>query len=192
MSPARRLTVEALDRRNQARREAQRRLREQNRARGLIPPPRSTESNRKSEFQTVDQERAAREEATVEHARILRTELPRLLGRLAEIPDPRQPKRIRHKLALLILYGILMFVYQMSSRREANRTMTRPMFLENLRSIFPEIDELPHQDTLHRLLCEIEVDHLEALLYELVRDLIRRKKFRRYRVESRYVIAIDG
>jgi hypothetical protein len=192
MSPARRLTVEELDRRSRARREAQRRLREQQRACGLIPLARPSESNRKSEFQTVEEERAAREDATLEHARVIRTQLPRVLDQLSEIPDPRQPKKVRHKLALVVLYGILMFVYQMSSRREANRTMTRPMFLENLRSIFPELDELPHQDTLHRLLCEIEVDRLETVLCELVRDLIRKKKLRRYRVEGCYVIAIDG
>ena len=63
--------------------------------------------------------------------------LPVLLKRLKKIPDPRNVKMIKHQLPLLLTYGILMFVYQMSSRREANREMTRPQFLENLRLFFP-------------------------------------------------------
>ena len=56
--------------------------------------------------------------------RILRSQLPTILRRLAKIPDPRNPKKIKHKLTVLMIYGILMFVFQMTSRHEANREMT--------------------------------------------------------------------
>lgn len=72
-----------------------------------------------------------------------RTQLPALLKRLARIPDPRNPKKSKHKLTVLMLYGILTFVYQMSSRREANRTMTTPQFVENLQLLFPELESIP-------------------------------------------------
>ncbi len=52
------------------------------------------------------------------------------------IEDPRNPKKIKHKLSALMLYGILTFVLQMSSCREANREMTRPMFWQNLMFLF--------------------------------------------------------
>ncbi len=45
----------------------------------------------------------------------------------------RNPKKCKHKLTLLMIYGILMFVFQMASRREANREMKRPSFMENLK-----------------------------------------------------------
>ncbi len=64
-----------------------------------------------------------------------------------------------------MIYGVLIFVLQMSSRREANRELTRPMFKENLRLLFPELEDLPHQDTLMRLLDRIEVDQIEAAQY---------------------------
>lgn len=70
--------------------------------------------------------------------RILRRELPRLLARLGQIPDFRNPHKRRHKLTVLLLYGLLMFVFQFASRREANREMTRPQFEANLRLLFPE------------------------------------------------------
>ena len=57
---------------------------------------------------------------------------------------------------------------------------------------FPELQDLPHNDTLMRLLARIEVGEIESTLIELVRTLIRNKKFLRYLVDNRYPIAIDG
>jgi len=83
-------------------------------------------------------------------------------------------------------------VLQISSRREANRDLTRPMFNENLRLLFLELEDLPHQDTLMRLLDRIEVDQIEAAQIELVKQLIRKKKLQRYLIEGCYPIAFDG
>ena len=94
--------------------------------------------------------------------RILKAQLPALLKRLKKIQDPRNPKKIKYRLTLLMLYGLLMFVFQLASRRQANSKMTHPQFKENLRLLFPEVDDLPHADTLFRLLSTIDVDQIEA------------------------------
>jgi hypothetical protein len=62
---------------------------------------------------------------------IMRQMLPVLLGRLGKIPDPRNPKKLNHRLTVLLLYGILVFVFQ---RRAANAEITRPMFEHNRRN----------------------------------------------------------
>jgi hypothetical protein len=51
--------------------------------------------------------------------------LPRVVNnvRLRKIPDLRNPRKCRHKLTVLLLYGLLMFVLQFASRREVNREM---------------------------------------------------------------------
>jgi hypothetical protein len=85
-----------------------------------------------------------------------------------------------------------MFVFQFASRREVNREMTRPQFEANLRLLFPELQTLPHADTLFRLLCDIDVAHIEQAHIELVGRLIRAKKFRRCLINNCYPIAIDG
>jgi hypothetical protein len=72
----------------------------------------------------------------------------------------------------------------MSSRREANREMTRPQFMESLKLLFPELEDLPHNDTLMRLLTGIDVNEIESALIGLVRKLIRAKKFVRYLVNT--------
>jgi len=82
--------------------------------------------------------------------------LPLLLKDLSNIRDFRNPKKLKHRLSMLMAYGILMFVYQMCSRREANKTMTMPIFKENLKRIVPEFEDMSHHDTINRLLERID------------------------------------
>jgi hypothetical protein len=190
--PSRRQQRLELNEQKVARRRVARQLRQQLAAQGLQRRPTSTIANATSEWKTVDEERQARQEAVEEHLRIYRSVLPVLLRRFAKIRDPRNPKTSKHKLTVVMLYGILSFVFQMASRREANRQMTMPMFQENLRLMFPELEKLPHQDTLNRLLSKIEVDEIEDTLLELIERFVRQKKFCRYLVSKCYPVAIDG
>jgi hypothetical protein len=188
----RRLARQALKEERRKRKQANKELREQQKAQGLVPAPTPSLPNRKNGYETEEEERKAREDATTEQSRVIRSQLPVLLGRLSKIRDFRNPKKLKHKLTVVLMYGILTFVYQMESRREANRKMTRPMFMENLRTLFPELEDLPHQDTLNRLLSGIEVDQIEEAHVDLVRRLIRKKKFCRYLIQNCYAIAMDG
>jgi hypothetical protein len=158
----------------------------------LIPPAAPTPSNSKSRFQSAEEESAARTEAVSGLIAIMRQMLPVLLKRLGKIPDPRNPKKLKHQLTVLMIYGILVFVFQYSSRRQANAEITRPMFEHNLRLLFPQLESLPHSDTLFRLLCRIEVEQIEQAHIALVNQLIRNKKLTRYLINNCYPIGIDG
>jgi len=158
----------------------------------LNPRPQATIANSKSKYQTIEEEQYARMTATTEQVRLFRAKLPILLNRLSKIKDPRNPKKIKYKLTLLMIYGILIFVLQMASRREANREMTKPMFKENLKLMFPELEDLPHNDTLMRLLEMIDVSEIEKTQLDLVRSLIKKRKFKRYLINDCYPVAIDG
>jgi hypothetical protein len=54
--------------------------------------------------------------------------------------------------------------------------MTRPQFEDNLKLLFPELETLPHADTLYRLLRDIDPIHIEEAHVALVQRLIRSKK----------------
>jgi hypothetical protein len=111
-------------------------------------PKKQAMPNRLSDLATVEEEKEERQETVEAALKVYRRLLPGLLCRLKQIKDPRNPKKIKHKLTVLMVYGILFFVYQMSSRREANREMSKPIFYENLKAMFPELETLPHADTL--------------------------------------------
>jgi len=190
--PSRRPGREAIKEQRKQRKKAQRELRQRQQAEGFILPSSSSQPNRTSSYKDVEEERAARTDAVREQVKVFRAMLPVLLNRLSKITDPRNPKKNKHKLTVLLIYGILCFAFQMSSRREANREMTRPMFEENLRGLFPDLEELPHADTLARLLARIDVTHIEQAHLDMIHNLIRNKKFRRYLIRGCYPVAVDG
>jgi hypothetical protein len=189
---SRRLQRQELNERKVAQRRAVRQLRQRQAAQGLERHSTSTIANGTSEWKTAEEERQGRQDAVEGQLKVYRSVLPKLLRRLAKIRDPRNPKTLQHKSTVLMLCGILAFVFQMASRREANRQMTMPVFRDNLRLMFPELETLPHQDTLNRLLSKIEVDEIEKSLLELIDGLIRQKKFYRYLISNCYPLAIDG
>ncbi len=117
--------------------------------------------------------------------------LPDILNDLAKIKDYRK-KNVKHSLIMLLAYGILMFALHYSSRREANREMTAPIIRENLKALFPELETLPHGDTLYRLLERIEVEKIEETQIKLLKRMIENKKFVNYLIDKKYRIAIDG
>jgi hypothetical protein len=159
---------------------------------GVAVPKRPSVSNRLCPSRSPAEEQAAREEAVAAQLSAYRCVLPRLLKKLAKVPEPRQPQKVKHKLTVVLLYGLLMCVFQMASRRQANAEMSKPVFLSTLQQLFPELETLPHADTLKRVLERLEVEQLEAAHMELVQQLIRNKKFQRYLIEKRYPMAIDG
>src|SRR4030067_829384 len=189
---SRRPNREAIKEQRRQKKKAEKELRKSQQEKGLNENDRASISNSKSTYETVEEEYDARLEAATEQFRLLRAKLPVLLRRLSKIEDPRNPKKVKYTLTVLMIYGILICVFQMSSRREATGEMTHPMFKKNLKEFLPELEDLPHSDTLMRLLERIDVSQLEAAQIELVRTLIRKKKFNRYLINGRYPIAIDG
>ncbi|RLB98636.1 MAG: hypothetical protein DRH34_13635, partial [Deltaproteobacteria bacterium] len=139
-----------------AKNKAQLILREKQFSENLKSTPKIVLKNSTCEYKSVEEEIRARNTIVTDQIRIIKSQLPGLLKRLSKIKDTRNPKKLKYKLTILMIYGIFMFVFNVSSRREADREMTMPVFLENLKTFFPEIEKLPHNDTLMRLLTGIE------------------------------------
>jgi hypothetical protein len=174
------------------RRRKQRELEEQQKRQSRQYPFTFTLPNRKSGLKTVDEEKEAVQLTAEAVLSVYRQLLPGLLKKLARIPDPRNPQKTKHKLTVMMLYGILMFVFHIPSRRRANQEMTTPKLLENLKAVFPEFMDMPHQDTLCRLLEKMEVEQIETLYNDLLRRLIRKKTFKNLLHQKRYLVAVDG
>jgi len=85
-----------------------------------------------------------------------------------------------------------MAIYQMGSRRQANRELSAPTFWGNLRSVFPDLDTVPHADTVARFLETISADDLIETLLATIRRLMRSRKLSAWLTHEGYVVAIDG
>jgi hypothetical protein len=148
--------------------------------------------NRKSEWATCEEEQEAHQRFLEEYLMVLKSILPSILEAFSKIPDPRDPKKIKHKLTVVLFYSIVIFALGFDSRRDANRRGTSPTILEIFRSVFPEIDSCPHMDTVARLLESLSFNEIEKIHINEVKRLIRNKKFRRLMADGCYVVAIDG
>jgi hypothetical protein len=91
-----------------------------------------------------------------------------------------------------MLYGLFSFIFRVSSRREMNRELTSPILFENLKKVFPELESIPHADTLARVLEKMNVNEIEMAHIELINQLIRNKKFNKLLISGCLPIAIDG
>lgn len=149
-------------------------------------------ANRLSDAKTVEEERDERQTAVATQIQTYRSQLKILLRQFSKIPDPRNPNKIKHKLTVILLYGLLSFVYKMVSRREINKEMSRPAFWQAVTNLFPELETLPHADTLARLLEKTDPQALENSHVKLLNRFIRNKKFYRYLIDGNYPIAVDG
>lgn len=156
-----------------------------------VAPPISA-SNSKAPYATIEEERVARQETAGEYLQVLQRMLPTILKHFSDVPDFRNPKKTKHKMAVVLMLGLLTFVLHKASRREANRELTTATFMETLRLLFPDIESLPHHDTVNRVLAGTQVAELEKLQVELLSKFVRSKKFANYLIRRCYPLAVDG
>jgi hypothetical protein len=98
---SRRPTREARQRHKEKRRAAQGLLQACQAASGGRQP--ASVSNRLCPYQTEAEEQTAREEAVAAQRGVFRGLLPKLLKDLSKIAEPRQPKKLKHKLTGVLL-----------------------------------------------------------------------------------------
>ena len=153
---------------------------------------RTQANNRKSVHTNLADEQAEREEVLSEQISLWCKMLPNLIRRFAKLRDYRRATHVKHKITVLMMFGLFAFIFQLASRREINRELTGPVIFEHLHALFPEIDSIPHADTLARVLTHINPKDIEAIHTSLIKDLIRHKKFKHMLIQGCLPISIDG
>jgi len=153
---------------------------------------RTKANNKKLAFKSIEDEKDYREDILKDQIRVWRSMLPKIIRQFAKIPDYRNPKGLTHKTTVLMMFGLFAFIFKMKSRREMNREMGGACIFESLKKIFPEVDSLPHADTLFRFLEKTDPQEIENIHISLVKDLIRNKKFKKLLINGCIPIAIDG
>ncbi len=148
--------------------------------------------NRKCAAQTIDEERHIRAEAVAAQIKVWRSLLPTLLKQFSRIRDPRRARCIKHKLVTLMVFGLFGFIFRLASRREMNRELTGAAIQTHLKKLFPDLDSIPHADTLARLLETIDPREIEKAHIELMKALIAKKKFKKLLINGCLPISVDG
>jgi len=154
--------------------------------------PRIQAHNRKCSTESIEEENEFREEAVAAQIKAWRSMLPLLIRRFSRIPDYRRLTHVKHKVTVLMMFGLFAFIFRLCSRREMNRELTSPVVFEHLKKLFPEIDTIPHADTLERLLEKTDPREIEKAHIALIKDLINKKKFKKLLIHGCVPITVDG
>jgi len=126
-----------------------------------------------------------------EYMRLLRMLLPGALAKLSRLEDPRYEKMCDHSLPTLIIYGLLMFIINIPSRRAANREIGGEAVHSTIKQVIPELSTMPHADTLARLLKRIDAGGIESCYEATIIEFIKSKTFFELN-PGHCLIAIDG
>ena len=93
-----------------ARRLAQKELREKEALEEANKKPKVCSNNAKSPFKTVEEEQAENKHVAIDYLKTMQRLLPGLLKRLSEVEDYRNPKKIKHKVDVILLFAIFWFL----------------------------------------------------------------------------------
>jgi len=151
-------------------------------------PKKASKANRKGGGTPTD---AETDDMTGRFVRVLRILLPGLLVKLSLIEDCRDQGKVRHSLPALMIYGIMVFLSHTASRRQATGELSKPQLLPLINEFVPGTEDIPHGDTLNRLLCGIDVQSIDECYIEAVSGFVRSNRFNEIN-PGRILAALDG
>lgn len=86
--------------------------------------PRTQARNVKQAHCSIEELTADRADKLSSQIQAWRSVLPILIRRFSKIHDPRRAKSVKHKIVVVMLYGLLAFIFRLSTRREINRELS--------------------------------------------------------------------
>lgn len=119
---------------------------------------------------------------------------PELSAWLGDIGDTRNPDYVSFQLKVLLLLGILMFLTHSGSRNHFNDQVRGAVELARTMAqlLSCDVEEIPHLDTLEKVLRTLNAEQIEELHVKLIRRLIRMKALDDWRVNGKFMLAVDG
>lgn len=114
---------------------------------------------------------------------------PRFKTSLRKIEDYR--RNTDYELSEIIMAAISMFLFKKDSRNAFNNERRNTRFLSNYEELFDM--SLPHMDTVDDVFRVISPEELENLKTKMVRELLTKKVFHKFRLLGKYfLVAVDG
>jgi hypothetical protein len=125
------------------------------------------------------------------YRKTLRSRFAGLLPSLSLLPDPRKPQGRQYGMVELMFGGLSLFLLKSGSRNQFNNNRIDGYFSAHYHQLSGL--ELPHQDTVHDVLCGLESEHLEQVKMDLMSRLFEQKWLRDYRLLGKYyLVAVDA
>jgi len=98
--------------------------------------PRTQAHNRKCTAQSIEEETEYRAKLMSSQIQAWRSMLPSLIKKFSKITDYRRVSHVKHKITVLMVFGLFAFIFRLSSRREMNRELTSPVIFNHLKKLW--------------------------------------------------------
>jgi hypothetical protein len=117
--------------------------------------------------------------------------LPRLDRTLGSAARSAKGKKGSAQADVVLVYEGMMFWWPCASRNTANRELIRPTGWETLKAAFPELDTVPPIDAVAPGLERLSAEHLEPVLLDAVKRLLRSRRLAGWMVQHHHLVAVD-
>lgn len=114
---------------------------------------------------------------------------------MKRVKDPRHQGYILYDPDILLFMVILKNICNIKSMRGMTEGFNKDECIENISKVLDldHLNELPHYDTINDFLSELEVSELEDIRTNMIKDLLKKRSFERYRINDKYwAVAFDG
>ena len=124
---------------------------------------------------------------------VVKRSFPELFTAFSELPDPRkgQGQGKQYDMMSVMLGGMSIFLFKTGSRNQLDNNRKDGYFKKHYSRLFGK--QLPHQDTVKDVLCELPESELEQVKMNTMGGLFEQKWIRQYRLLNKYyLVAVDA
>jgi len=125
------------------------------------------------------------------YRKTLRHRFAGLIPSFFRLPDPRSAQGRQYRMEEIMFGGLSLFLFKAGSRNQFNNHRSDGYFSAHYNQLSGM--KLPHQDTVHDVLCELSHETLEQVKMDLMSDIFEQKWLRAYRLLDKYYpVAVDA
>ena len=109
------------------------------------------------------------------------------------VEDKRKPEKIIYPLEDLLFTGIMLFIFQLGSRRQINHKLRGNETAKKKYRMLFGVEEIPHGDTLNYTYRRLKVEEVQEVVCRLMEKLMKEEELTKGRLFGiYYLVAMDG
>ena len=109
------------------------------------------------------------------------------------IKDQREEWKITYPLEALLFTGVMLFIFQLGSRRQVNYRLRGNKTAEKKYKALFGVEDIPHGDTLNYAYRQLHVEEVQEVVCRMAEKLMKCAEMEQWRLFGiYYLIAIDG
>jgi len=117
-----------------------------------------------------------------------------LIPILNQVEDKRHQSYVEYKPQEILYVMLMAQVMTIGTMKDVTGSFNTQVCIENFKKIFrnQELKEIPHHDTINNFLKILQPKELEKIRKYMIKEIIKRKTFYRYKYNKQWQVIVDG